>query len=211
MALVLRTLFFFSPPKAALPTTTVLVCGIFLTPSPVRSQIRNQGRRFDDIPNANKLRIIAGSARGKRLESPDVYLRPMMGKVRGALFSTLTSMGLFEPGAKGAELGCTVLDIFAGSGSIGLEALSRGASQAAFVDLSPACCLAALNNADACGFGQGRPHGSLAGDYVCAVQGDALEVLRNPRHFVMGGRLLETAPFRLVTLTPPYEEISYPV
>ncbi len=71
------------------------------------------------------MRIIAGSARGRRLKAPPGNLtRPTSDKVREALFSILG-----QPPTDAA-----VLDLFAGSGALGLEALSRGAVSATFVD-----------------------------------------------------------------------------
>ena len=70
------------------------------------------------------MRIIAGSAKGRRLKAPREGTRPLTGRVREALFS---SLGERVVGAK-------VLDLFAGSGSIGLEAASRGASAVVFVE-----------------------------------------------------------------------------
>ena len=76
------------------------------------------------------LRIIAGEHRGSRLETPKgKLLRPMRDQVRGALFNILTAN---LPEAR-------VLDLFAGSGSLGLEALSRGAAHTVFVDRAPPC------------------------------------------------------------------------
>lgn len=70
------------------------------------------------------MRIIAGSAGGIRLECPDGIARPMMDRVRGAVFSSLGE----------AVEGARVADLFAGSGAIGIEALSRGAESCTFVD-----------------------------------------------------------------------------
>lgn len=70
------------------------------------------------------MRIIAGSAGGIRLECPDGIARPMMDRVRGAVFSSLGD----------AVSGARALDLFAGSGALGLEALSRGAASCTFVD-----------------------------------------------------------------------------
>ena len=71
------------------------------------------------------MRIIAGHAKGRRLQSPrGMGTRPMMDRVREALFS---SLGTRVPGSR-------VLDLYAGSGSLGLEALSRGADSAVFVE-----------------------------------------------------------------------------
>lgn len=71
------------------------------------------------------MRIIAGYAKGRRLQSPrGTETRPMMDRVREALFS---SLGTRVPGSR-------VLDLYAGSGSLGLEALSRGADSAVFIE-----------------------------------------------------------------------------
>ena len=70
------------------------------------------------------MRIIAGSAGGIRLGCPDGIARPMMDRVRGAVFS---SLGETVSGARAA-------DLFAGSGALGIEALSRGAASCTFVD-----------------------------------------------------------------------------
>ena len=74
-------------------------------------------------------RIIAGSARGIRLKvAPGDITRPITDKVKGALFNII-----------GADvLGSTFLDLFGGTGSVGIESLSRGASFAQFVDLNRA-------------------------------------------------------------------------
>ncbi|MFC6686753.1 16S rRNA (guanine(966)-N(2))-methyltransferase RsmD [Jhaorihella thermophila] len=77
------------------------------------------------------MRIIAGRFRGLTLASVGkgdrgAHLRPTSDRVREALFSMLES--------RGAVAGARVLDLFAGTGALGLEALSRGAEQAAFVD-----------------------------------------------------------------------------
>jgi 16S rRNA (guanine966-N2)-methyltransferase len=133
-----------------------------------------------------KLRVIAGTARGRKLESPETLLRPMMGKVREALFSTLVSLGVFR-----APRQVRHMDAFCGSGSVGVEALSRGGAGCVFVDLSPDACAVAARNAETCGF---------AGKYetcprdVAAALND--EALRGPG-------------LDLLTLTPPYEEVDY--
>jgi 16S rRNA (guanine966-N2)-methyltransferase len=70
------------------------------------------------------MRVISGSAGGLPLSVPGNVARPTMDKVRAAIFS---SLGDAVPGAR-------VLDLFAGSGALGIEALSRGAESAVFVD-----------------------------------------------------------------------------
>jgi 16S rRNA (guanine966-N2)-methyltransferase len=75
------------------------------------------------------MRIIAGSAGGRPLKAPPDGLRPTMDRVRAAIFS---SLGDRVPGAR-------TLDLFAGSGGMGIEALSRGAASAVFVDENERC------------------------------------------------------------------------
>ena len=71
-------------------------------------------------------RIIAGAAGGRRITVPPAGTRPTSDRVREALFSALVA----DPGLDGAA----VLDLCAGSGALGLEALSRGAAHALFVE-----------------------------------------------------------------------------
>ncbi len=71
-------------------------------------------------------RIVAGVAGGRRIAVPPSGTRPTSDRVREALFSALTA----DPGLEGAA----VLDLCAGSGALGLEALSRGAAHALFVE-----------------------------------------------------------------------------
>ena len=70
------------------------------------------------------MRVIAGSAGGIRLAVPKDDVRPTMDRVKAAIFSSLGD----------AVIGARVLDLFAGSGALGIEALSRGASSAVFVE-----------------------------------------------------------------------------
>src|SRR6266513_483754 len=70
------------------------------------------------------MRVIAGRAGGIRLAVPKRGVRPTMDRVKGAIFSSLGD----------AVIGAPVLDLFAGSGALGIEALSRGASSAMFVE-----------------------------------------------------------------------------
>jgi 16S rRNA (guanine966-N2)-methyltransferase len=74
-----------------------------------------------------EFRITGGELRGRRLYVPKTGIRPTTGRVREALFSML-----------GSVEGADVLDLFCGSGALGIEALSRGAATATFVDTKPA-------------------------------------------------------------------------
>ncbi|MHC4886813.1 MAG: RsmD family RNA methyltransferase, partial [Planctomycetota bacterium] len=87
------------------------------------------------------MRIIAGNARGRRLLLPDLdATRPLLEQARGALFNMLM------PHLQGA----TVLDCYAGSGAIGLEALSRGATEATFIEMAPEALDALRQNIETC-------------------------------------------------------------
>lgn len=88
------------------------------------------------------MRVVAGTHRGRRLVAPPgSATRPTSDRVREALFSVL-----------GASVqGARVLDLFAGSGALGIEALSRGAERAVFVDSSPKAISAVRANLAALG------------------------------------------------------------
>ncbi len=79
------------------------------------------------------MRIITGTAKGHHLKAPrGLRTRPMLDKVRGSLFAVLE--GLL------GEIAGEVLDLYAGSGALGIEALSRGAGRADFVEVNAAAC-----------------------------------------------------------------------
>ena len=112
------------------------------------------------MPDAG--RIIAGSARGVRLEAPGPTTRPLADRVKQTLFAIL------EPDLPGAN----VLDLFAGSGAAGIEALSRGAAHATFVERDKgAAAVIAANLA--------RTH--LAGERARIVRAEALGLAPRPR------------------------------
>ncbi|MFC1901990.1 16S rRNA (guanine(966)-N(2))-methyltransferase RsmD [Chloroflexota bacterium] len=78
------------------------------------------------------MRVIAGKAKGHRLKFPKgTMTRPATDLVRGAIFSILENM---------ADDWTQVLDLFSGSGALGIEALSRGAGWVDFVESEPRCC-----------------------------------------------------------------------
>jgi 16S rRNA (guanine(966)-N(2))-methyltransferase RsmD len=121
------------------------------------------------------VRIVAGRWGGRRLTTPrGNAVRPTADRVREALFSILG----------GAVEGARVLDLFAGSGALGLEALSRGAAEATFVDSSAASVAAVRANLEAVG-GEAEVR-----------RADALRFLR-----AAAG---ETRHYDLVLLDPPY-------
>lgn len=121
------------------------------------------------------MRVVAGLAGGRRLRSPARrQLRPTSERVREALFSSLMSRGAVD--------GARVLDLFAGTGALGIEALSRGATSATFVEADPAAVEAIAANLAATG---------LAGATV--VHADVARFLDDP-----GGW------YDLVLCDPPY-------
>lgn len=91
------------------------------------------------------MRIIAGSAKGRNIEAPKGRdTRPTLDRVREAIF------GMIQFDVEDAA----VLDLFAGSGALGLEALSRGASEAVFCDCDRQACAAVQKNLAALGFSE---------------------------------------------------------
>jgi 16S rRNA (guanine966-N2)-methyltransferase len=123
------------------------------------------------------VRIVAGAARGRRLVVPvGTDVRPTSDRVREAIFNALYSLD-------DAVDGATVLDLFAGTGALGLEALSRGAAAATFVESSRVAADALRSNIDALGFASS----------ATVVRADAL-------------RWLAGAPrFDIAFLDPPYD------
>lgn len=121
------------------------------------------------------MRIIAGVWRGRRIEAPaGASTRPTADRVRETLFSMLVSrLGSFED--------LRVADLFAGSGALGLEALSRGAAHATFVDRDAKAAAAIRANAEKLG----------AADRVRVLGGSALS-------------LPLAGPFDLIFADPPY-------
>jgi 16S rRNA (guanine966-N2)-methyltransferase len=125
------------------------------------------------------MRITGGEFRGRRLYVPKAGMRPTTGRVREAVFSML-----------GGIEGAKVLDLFCGSGALGIEALSRGAADATFVDIKPN---AVTRNLDALGISGGEPgRGSV-------VKSDVLDFLE--REVSLGPRVR----YDLILCDPPYK------
>ncbi|MEX2252905.1 MAG: 16S rRNA (guanine(966)-N(2))-methyltransferase RsmD [Thermoleophilaceae bacterium] len=123
------------------------------------------------------MRIVAGESKGRRLRAPaGRATRPTADRVREALFSIL-----------GPVEGLRVLDLFAGSGALGIEALSRGADTAVFVDSDRRAVRAVRGNLDAAGM-DGRAD---------VVRADALRYLSRAR--------AAGCSFGLILLDPPYD------
>ena len=127
-------------------------------------------------------RVVAGTARGIRLEAPGPGTRPLADRVKQTLFAIL------DPDMPGAN----VLDLFAGSGAAGIEALSRGAAHATFVEKDKGAAAVIATNL-------GRTH--LAGPRARIVRAEALAWLAGPEAAALG-------PFDVVIVDPPYEEVA---
>ena len=113
------------------------------------------------------MRVIAGRAKGRRLKTPPgPGVRPMTGRVREALFSSLAAE---IPGAR-------VLDLYAGAGSLGLEALSRGAAGAVFVERDRSVLEILRSNIDRVGLG-GRASGAEAGRFLAGAGPDSYDLV----------------------------------
>ena len=96
------------------------------------------------------MRILSGSLKGRELKTTaGPGYRPAMSKVRAAIFSMLEARGVVWPSVR-------VLDIFAGSGSLGFEALSRGAPFACFIELDKKAANGIRDNAERFGLEMGR-------------------------------------------------------
>lgn len=87
-------------------------------------------------------RIVGGEAKGRRLKTPKGDVRPATARARTALFDYLSQI---IPGSN-------VLDLYCGSGGLGIEALSRGANACLFVDLSPKVITVTRDNVRMCGY-----------------------------------------------------------
>ena len=122
-------------------------------------------------------RVIAGSAKGIRLQAPGPGTRPIADRVKQTLFAIL------QPDLPDARF----LDLFAGSGAAGIEALSRGAASATFVE----------RDAKAAGVIDGNLRATHLADRATVIRHDATRWLD-------GGPF--AAPFDLVVVDPPYAE-----
>ena len=121
------------------------------------------------------MRVIAGAAGGIQLDVPKNGVRPTMDRVKAAIFSSLGEL----------VVGARVLDLFAGTGALGIEALSRGATSALFVEENPAAISAIERN-----LGRTKLEGAVRKQEVFA--------------FLRSARLAES--FRIIFADPPYEK-----
>lgn len=125
------------------------------------------------------MRVISGSAKGHRLKAPDgISTRPTTDRIKESLFNILAP-DLY---------GCEFLDLFSGSGGIGIEALSRGASRAVFVDSSDVCRKIIIENLE---------HTKLT---------ERAEVFREDVFSALRMLSKKGESFDLIFLDPPYDK-----
>ena len=137
---------------------------------------RPKGTTAGRGPAKARLRVVAGEAGGLRLGAPaGTATRPTSDRVREAVFNALDSLGAVED--------AVVLDLFAGSGALGIEALSRGATTATFVDADRSAVRSIEDN---------LAHTGMA-DRARVVRGDALDFLA------------AAGPVDLILVDPPYQ------
>jgi 16S rRNA (guanine966-N2)-methyltransferase len=122
------------------------------------------------------MRVTTGLYKGRVLRTvDDLSVRPATDRVRQTIFNVLTHRMVMD--------GCTVLDMFAGSGSLGIEALSRGATHATFVE----------SGSDAIGWLEANVDMLGCGEQTSILQMDAQQFLQQAR-----------GPFDLIFVDPPY-------
>jgi len=122
----------------------------------------HDGRPTRVATSVVRVRVVAGRLRGRRILAPPTpRTRPTTDRVREATFNALASMGAIE--------GASVVDLFAGSGALGIEALSRGAASAVFVERDAAAVSVLRENLATLGLT----------DSARVVVGDALVALRS--------------------------------
>lgn len=122
------------------------------------------------------MRVITGTARGRRLRTPENYdIRPTTDNVKESVFNIIQ----FD------IEGRRVLDLFAGTGQLGIECLSRGAAEAVFIDENTEAVKIVKENLKTCGF------------TAAVLQQDALSYLRH------------CGKFDLIFVDPPYDSRLY--
>lgn len=147
--------------------------------SAIMGGARRQGRVM--------LRVSGGVIRGRRILAPGDRIRPTQEKVRQALFSSLMHQ----------VSGCRFLDLFAGAGTVGLEAWSRGADFVCWVEKDPrTASLLRENVTSLCVPGNGIEHGACGGK-TRVITTDAARFIQKDRG---------DAPFNIIFADPPYDD-----
>ena len=154
------------------------------------------------------MRVIAGTLKGRRLDAPDWQgLRPTSDKLRETLFNVLAPR----------ILGAQVLDGYAGTGAVGIEALSRGAAHVTFVERDPRALKLIEANLERCGMAQARRKRGDAWDKRAVEAWSAPGLPETPQAqagqnryaiiragFADAHKRLGGAGFDIIFLDPPY-------
>lgn len=134
------------------------------------------------------MRVIAGSARGRTLKAPEgMGTRPMTDRTKGSVFNILAHIGFPQDGDR-------VLDLYAGTGSLGIEALSRGAAWCDFVEQNSKVVAIIHDNLVGTGFeAQGKVHSASVPTFLT-------------RHSatLKGGAASDEQTYDIIFLDPPY-------
>ncbi|MEZ5322530.1 MAG: 16S rRNA (guanine(966)-N(2))-methyltransferase RsmD [Microthrixaceae bacterium] len=144
------------------------------------------------------MRVVGGSWRGRRLVAPPgTTTRPTSDRVRESVFNMLESLGLVA--------GARVADLFCGSGALGIEALSRGAVHATFVDRDRAAIEATVENLRRCGIEpSGSPRRSAGAGSGVPVDGTGAAASASVRRVDLSRRDADPGFVDLVLADPPY-------
>lgn len=128
------------------------------------------------------MRVISGTAKGRQLKGPPgAGTRPMTDRLKTSLFDTLVPYGIE---------GARVLDLYAGSGSIGIEMLSRGAEWCDFVEQSAVMCRVIRENLETTKLAdRAKVHQMLVGRYMSMLEG-----------------MSNLPPYDIIALDPPYAD-----
>ena len=143
------------------------------------------------------MRVISGTAKGRPLKAPaSMSTRPMADRVKESLFNILAVMDYPREGDR-------VLDLYAGTGSLGIEALSRGASWADFVDQGHAPVRCMLDNLQSTGLAaQGKVHQVAVASFLRQAAGDNLTINGASAH--------NKARYDIIFCDPPYADPAIP-
>ena len=128
------------------------------------------------------MRVISGTAKGRQLKGPPgTGTRPMTDRLKTSLFDTLVPYGIG---------GARVLDLYAGSGSLGIEMLSRGAEWCDFVEQNAGVCRVIRENLETTKLAdRGKVHQMTVERYMSMLEG-----------------MFDVAPYDIITLDPPYAD-----
>jgi len=144
------------------------------------------------------MRIIAGTYGSRRLEAPvGLNTRPTSDRLRETLFNVLAPR-INGVSAGGAGGGAAFLDLYAGSGAVGLEALSRGTAQVTFVERSPAALKVLRSNLERLGIESGF---AVRAESVAAFLRSAAKASPRP----IPNEVAKPGRYEVVYLDPPYD------